>query len=48
MPCHIQAHSADEKVLAGLTLKPAIEEESAKYKMVSSATNTGVKRAKRR
>jgi hypothetical protein len=29
MPCHIQAR-ADEKLLAGLTLKPEIEEERAK------------------
>jgi len=28
--CHIHANSADEKVLAGLTLNPEIEEPSAK------------------
>ena len=30
MPCHIHANKADEKVLAGLTLNPQIEELSPK------------------
>jgi hypothetical protein len=30
MPCHIQANRADEKLLAGLTLKPETEEERRK------------------
>jgi hypothetical protein len=29
MPCHTQANRADEKVLAGLTLNPEIEEQNA-------------------
>jgi hypothetical protein len=30
MSCHIQAHRAEEKLLAGLTLKPEIEELNPK------------------
>jgi hypothetical protein len=30
MPCHIHANKAGEKVLAGLTLNPEIEEQNAK------------------
>ncbi len=47
MPCHIQANKADENDLAGLTLKPEIEEASPKYETVTSATKNGVKRARR-